>query len=118
MDQIKSAILKGHTEILDADLSAYFDTIPHGRLMKLVARRVSDGTMLGLVKAWLRSPIYERDKDGTTRTLPNQKGTPQGGVISPLLANLYLNELDHAVPQRTQGQAIMVRYADELPASF
>ena len=114
MDQIKSAILKGHTEILDADLSAYFDTIPHGRLMKLVARRVSDGTMLRLVKAWLRSPIVERDKDGTTRTLPNRKGTPQGGVISPLLANLYLNDLDHAVPQRTQGQAVMVRYADDF----
>lgn len=114
MDQIKSAILKGHTEILDADLSAYFDTIPHGRLMKLVARRVSDGTMLGLVKAWLRTPVVERDKDGTTRTLPNKTGTPQGGVISPLLANLYLNDLDHAVPQRTQGQAVMVRYADDF----
>lgn len=114
MDQIKSAILQGRTEILDADLSAYFDTIPHGRLMKLVARRVSDGTMLGLVKAWLRSPIVERDQDGTTRTLPNKQGTPQGGVISPLLANLYLNDLDHAVPERTQGQAVMVRYADDF----
>lgn len=114
MDQIKSAILRGHTEILDADLSAYFDTIPHGRLMKLVARRVSDGTMLGLVKAWLRSPVVERDKNGTTRTLPNKSGTPQGGVISPLLANLYLNDLDHAVPERTQGQAVMVRYADDF----
>ncbi len=114
MDQIKSAILAGRTEILDADLSAYFDTIPHGRLMKLVARRVSDGTLLGLIKAWLRSPIVERDEDGTTRTLPNKQGTPQGGVISPLLANLYLNDLDHAVPERTQGQAVMVRYADDF----
>jgi group II intron reverse transcriptase/maturase len=114
MDQIKSAILRGHTEILDADLSAYFDTIPHGRLMKLVARRVSDGTMLRLVKAWLRSPIVERDDNGKTRTLPNKTGTPQGGVISPLLANLYLNDLDHAVPERTQNQAVMVRYADDF----
>jgi RNA-directed DNA polymerase len=114
MDQIKSAILRGHTEILDADLSAYFDTIPHGRLMKLVARRVSDGTMLRLVKAWLRSPIVERDDNGKTRTLPNKTGTPQGGVISPLLANLYLNDLDHAVPERTQNQAVMVRYADSV----
>jgi RNA-directed DNA polymerase len=114
MDQIKSAILAGRTEMLDADLSAYFDSIPHGRLMKLVARRVSDGTMLGLIKAWLRSPIVERDEDGTTRTLPNKQGTPQGGVISPLLANLYLNDLDHAVPNRTQGHAVMVRYADDF----
>ena len=114
MDQIRDAIFRGRTEILDADLSAYFDTIPHGRLMKLVARRVSDGSILRLVKAWLRSPIIERDKEGTTRTLPNKKGTPQGGVISPLLANLYLNDLDHAVPERTQGQAVMVRYADDF----
>ena len=114
MDQIKSAIRRGHTEILDADLSAYFDTIAHGKLMKLVARRVSDGAMLRLVKAWLRSPIVERDKDGTTRTVPNKTGTPQGGVISPLLANLYLNDLDHAVPERTQHQAVMVRYADDF----
>jgi RNA-directed DNA polymerase len=114
MDQIRSAILRGHSEILDADLSAYFDTIPHGRLRKMVARRVSDGAILRLVKAWLRSPIVERDKDGTTRALPNKQGTPQGGVISPLLANLYLNDLDHAVPERTQNQAVMVRYADDF----
>lgn len=114
MAQITSAILRGHTEILDADLSAYFDTIPHGRLMKLVARRVSDGTMLRLVKAWLRSPIVEGDNNGKTRSVPNKKGTPQGGVISPLLANLYLNDLDHAVPERTQNQAVMVRYADDF----
>lgn len=114
MDQIQSAILTGRTEILDADLSAYFDSIPHVRLLKLVARRVSDGTMLRLVKAWLRSPIVESDKEGTTRTLPNKKGTPQGGVISPLLANLYLNDLDHAVPKGTQNQAVMVRYADDF----
>ena len=114
MAQITSAILRGHTEILDADLSAYFDTIPHGRLMKLVACRVSDGTMLRLVKAWLRSPIVEGDNNGKTRSVPNKKGTPQGGVISPLLANLYLNDLDHAVPERTQNQAVMVRYADDF----
>ena len=114
MDQIKDAILAGRTEILDADLSAYFDTIPHARLMKLVSRRVSDGSMLRLVKAWLRSPIVERDRDGTTRTLPNKQGTPQGGVISPMLANLYLNDLDHQVPQRTKGAAVMVRYADDF----
>lgn len=114
MDQIKSAILAGRTEILDADLSAYFDTIPHGRLMKLVARRVSDGTMLGLIKAWLRSAVVESDQDGTTRTLPNKQGTPQGGVISPLLANLYLNDLDHQVPKGTCGAAVMVRYADDF----
>ena len=73
--------------------------------------------MLRLVKAWLRSPIVEGDNNGKTRSVPNKKGTPQGGVISPLLANLYLKDLDHAVPERTQNQAVMVRYADDFVES-
>ena len=70
---------------------------PHRELMKMVAKRVSDGSILRLIKSWLRAPIVEEDKDGTQRVVPNRCGTPQGGVISPLLANVYLNPLDHGV---------------------
>ena len=82
--------------------------------MKAVARRVSDGSVLRLLKSWLRAPIVEEDKDGTKRVIPNRRGTPQGGVISPLLANLYLNPLDHGVNGKRPGPAQMVRYADDF----
>jgi RNA-directed DNA polymerase len=111
---IKEAVHHGYVEIIDADLSKYFDTIPHRELMKAVAKRVSDGSVLRLIKSWLRAPIVEEDRDGTKRVIPNRCGTPQGGVISPLLANLYLNPLDHAVNEKTEGQARMVRYADDF----
>lgn len=110
--EIQKAVQQGYVEIIDADLSKYFDTIPHRGLMKLVARRVSDGSVLRLIKSWLRAPIVEVDKDGKRRVIPNRCGTPQGGVISPLLANLYLNALDHGV--NDTGQARMVRYADDF----
>ncbi len=112
--EIQQAVRRGYVEIIDADLSKYFDTIPHRELMKAVARRVSDGSVLRLLKSWLRAPIVEEDKDGTKRVLPNRCGTPQGGVISPLLANLYLNPLDHGVNGKTPGPAQMVRYADDF----
>jgi group II intron reverse transcriptase/maturase len=112
--EIQQAVQHGYTEIIDADLSKYFDTIPHRELMKAVARRVSDGRVLRLLKSWLRAPIAEEDKDGTQRVTPNRRGTPQGGVISPLLANLYLNPLDHGVNDKTSSQARMVRYADDF----
>jgi RNA-directed DNA polymerase len=105
---------QGYVEIIDADLSKCFDTIPHRELMKAVARRVSDGSLLRLIKSWLRAPVVEEDKDGTRRVLPNRCGTPQGGVLSPLLANLYLNPLDHGVNEQTGQQAQMVRYADDF----
>jgi group II intron reverse transcriptase/maturase len=92
----------------------FFDTIPHRGLMKAVARRISDGSVLRLIKSWLRAPVVEEDKDGTKRVTPNRRGTPQGGVISPLLSNLYLNPLDHGVNEKTSGQARMVRYADDF----
>jgi len=112
--EIQQAVQRGYVEIIDADLSKYFDTIPHRELMKAVARRVSDGSVLRLLKSWLRAPIVEEDQDGTKRVIPNRRGTPQGGVISPLLANLYLNPLDHGVNEQTSGQARMVRYADDF----
>jgi group II intron reverse transcriptase/maturase len=112
--EIQQAVRRGYVEIIDADLSKYFDTIPHRELMKAVARRVSDGSVLRLLKSWLRAPIMEEDKDGTKRVIPNRCGTPQGGVISPLLANLYLNPLDHGVNGKIPGPAQMVRYADDF----
>jgi len=114
IDEIHRAVKKGYVEIIDADLSKYFDTIPHRQLMKAVARRVSDGRVLRLIKSWLRAPIVEEEKDGTKRVIPNRRGTPQGGVISPILANLYLDPLDHGVNEKTNGQARMVRYADDF----
>jgi group II intron reverse transcriptase/maturase len=112
--EIQQAVQRGYVETIDADLSKYFDTIPHRERMKAVARRVSDGSVLRLIKSWRRAPMVEEDKDGTKRVIPNRRGTPQGGVISPLLANLYLNPLDHGVNEKTSGQARMVRYADDF----
>lgn len=115
MSAIVEAISRGNFEIIDADLSGYFDSIPHPELMGMVARRVSDGKMLGLIRSWLEAPIEERDsKTGKTRRWKNRCGTPQGGVISPLLANLYLNGLDWAVNERCQLKPVMVRYADDF----
>lgn len=112
--EIEQATRQGYVEIIDADLTKYFDTIPHRELLKAVARRVRDGSVLRLVKSWLRAPVVEEDKEGTRRVNPNLCGTPQGGVISPLLANLYLNPLDHGVNGNTSGRARLVRYADDF----
>ena len=85
---------KGRNEVIEADLSNYFGEIPHAELMKSIARRVSNGRMLGLIKAWLEMPVVEEDgKGGTRRTnraRKDRKGTPQGAPISPLLSNIYM----------------------------
>jgi group II intron reverse transcriptase/maturase len=114
LEEIVRALRSGRLEVVDADLSKYFDTIPHDRLMKLVAGRTSDGSLLHLIKEWLDAPIVE-ESQGKKHVLPNRCGVPQGGVISPLLANLYLNALDWAVndPQ-LRGQPVLVRYADDF----
>lgn len=115
MDTVREALLSGKEEVVDADLSSYFDPIPHHELLRLVAKRVSDGGMLRLIKEWLRAPIVEEDRDTERRkVLPNRCGTPQGGVISPLLANLHLDDLDHAVNEKCEQKPTMVRYADDL----
>lgn len=114
LDQIVSALRSGRLEVVDADLSQYFDTIPHDRLMKLVARRTSDGSLLHLIRQWLDAPVLE-EGEGKRHLLPNKQGVPQGGVISPLLANLYLNALDWAVNDPSvRGQPVLVRYADDF----
>jgi RNA-directed DNA polymerase len=114
MEAIRDSVRTGRVEVLDADLSKFFDTIPHRQLMQEVARRVSDGAILALIKAWLRAPIVEEDADGKRKVTPNRQGTPQGGVISPLLANIYLNPLDHQINESNQRRHRMIRYADDF----
>ena len=92
--QVHSLVNTGHTEVVDADLSGYFDSIPHAELMKSVARRISDKQILHLIKLWLVAPVEETDERGrkhrTTRNKDEGRGCPQGAPISPLLANLYM----------------------------
>ena len=102
------ALLKtGHHWVVDADLKSYFDTIPHERLMALVKAHVADGRVLALVESFLRAGVLEEAKGWQ----PTECGTPQGGVISPLLANLYLDPFDH---QMARAGWELVRYADDF----
>ena len=90
--KVHELLMAGYTDVVDADLSKYFDTIPHAELMPCVARRIVDRRLLHLIKLWLTAPVVERTGRGNwTSRGANQRGTPQGGVVSPLLANLYLN---------------------------
>jgi len=120
MGDISYALYKGHTEVIDADLSKYFDTIPHAKLLAVVAERIADGGILHLIKLWLKAPVVEKGEDGKDRTSGgkgNRRGTPQGGVISPLLANLYLHLLDRIWERHNlEGRygARLVRYADDM----
>jgi RNA-directed DNA polymerase len=115
LDAIREALEAGMYWVIDADVTAYFDTIPHDRLMKTVAQRVVDRAMLALVKRFLEAPVIdERDGGRSHRT---RQGTPQGGVISPLLANVYLHLLDRSFRLRVQRGELsgrLVRYADDF----
>jgi group II intron reverse transcriptase/maturase len=121
VEDVTYAMNTGYTEVIDADLSKYFDTIPHANLMAVVAERICDGEILRLIQMWLKAPIMEVDKDGTKRNVGggkgNRKGTPQGGVISPLLSNLYLHILDRIWERKNLQQRLgarIVRYADDI----
>jgi group II intron reverse transcriptase/maturase len=121
VDDVAKAMNTGYSEIIDADLSKYFDTIPHANLMATVAERICDGEILRLIQKWLKAPIMEQDKDGTKRNIGggkgNRTGTPQGGVISPLLSNLYLHILDRIWERNNLQQRLgarIVRYADDI----
>ncbi len=119
VDDVSYAMNTGYTEIIDADISKYFDTIPHAKLMAVVAERICDGAILRLIQMWLKAPVMEEDKDGAKRNIGGGKGkgTPQGGVISPLLANLYLHILDRIWERRQLQQRLgarIVRYADDI----
>ena len=115
---VHQALQAGYTDVVDADLAKYFDTIPHVDLLKSVARRVSDGAMLHLLRLWLDVPSEERDADGHVRkTKSRGHGTPQGGVISPLLANVYMHRFLRAWRERGMErhlQAKVVSYADDF----
>lgn len=118
---VHKLINTGHGEIVDADLSGYFDSIPHAELLKSVARRVVDGAMLHLIKMWLEAPVEETDERGnkhrSTRNRDEGRGTPQGAPISPLLSNLYMRRFVLGWKKRgheTRLRAHIVNYADDL----
>jgi RNA-directed DNA polymerase len=120
VEAVHELLNRGYTEVVDADLSRYFDTIPHDQLMRSVARRIVDKDILKLIKMWLKAPVEETDTDGKKRMTGgkrNKQGTPQGGVISPLLANLYLNRfLKHwrLTEQGRKLKAHVIAYADDF----
>lgn len=111
---IKQNLQQGKVEVLDADLSGYFDTIPHDKLKKTLELRISDKRIIWLINLWLKSPVIENGK----RNKPQDKGTPQGGVISPLLANVYMHLIDRIVnnPKSlfSRSGIKIVRYADDF----
>ncbi len=118
---VHKLINTGHRGIVDADLSSYFDSIPHADLMRSVARRVVDGAMLHLIKMWLEAPVEETDERGNKRrSLRNRdegRGTPQGAPISPLLSNLYMRRFVlgwKELGYEARWQASIVNYADDL----
>jgi len=112
---VRESVVRGMEWVIDADVSKCFDTIPHGKLMKVVASRVVDGSMLALVRMFLAAPVID-EREGGRRTRPRM-GTPQGGPASPLLANIYLHLLDRNFRkhvERGELQGRLVRYADDL----
>jgi len=118
VNDVSLQLRSGKTQVIDTDISKYFDTIPHEKLLKLVAKRIVDKNILRLIKMWLKAPVVEED-GGKKKYKGNDKGTPQGGVISPLLANIYLNVLDTIWKlKRVQERlgARLIRYADDAVA--
>ena len=118
LEEIRGHLQAGYQVVYDADLKSYFDTIPHEQLITCLHRRIADRSVLKLTRMWLETPVVDKDDEGKTTTVKPTAGTPQGGVISPLLANLYLHQFDKAFngPQgpRTRYNARLVRYADDF----
>jgi RNA-directed DNA polymerase len=117
---VHTALRQGYTDVVDADLTKYFDTIPHSDLLRAVARRVSDGRVMHLLRSWLKAPVAECDDAGRWRRTGGKRhayGTPQGGVVSPLLANIYFNRFLKAWRERKVGERLKARvisYADDF----
>jgi RNA-directed DNA polymerase len=121
VEQVNRLLHQGYTHVVDADLSGYFDSIPHAELMQSLARRIVDGSMLHLLKMWLQAPVEETDARGkrhrTTRNKDDGRGTPQGAPISPLLANVYMRRFVlgwNLLGHQTRLQARIVNYADDF----
>lgn len=120
VQEVHRLLRQGRTEVVDADLSKYFDTIPHAELMKSIARRVGDNAVLHLIKMWLKVPVEEKDEQGRPKFSGGKRskqGTPQGGVISPLLANIYINRLLRVFGKSDLMKrcgAKIVNYADDF----
>jgi RNA-directed DNA polymerase len=120
VQKVDELLHQGYTDVVDADLSKYFDTIPHSELLQCVARRIVDKHMLHLIKMWLKVPVEEEDETGKKRLTggkDNDRGTPQGGVVSPLLANLYMNRMLKGwrkTGRAEQFRARIVNYADDF----
>ena len=118
--KVHKLLCGGYTDVVDADLSKYFDTIPHAELLECVARRIADRQVLHVIKMWLKTPVEERDENGKRRMTGgkrSKRGTPQGGVISPLLANLYMNRFLKYWRQKGKGvewRAVIINYADDF----
>ena len=120
VQEVHRALCAGHTEVIDADVSQYFDTVPHCDLMRSLARRISDRKLLRLLKMWLKAPVAERTEGGGWRFSGGKRatrGTPQGGVVSPLLANVYMNRFLKVFRLRGLDRrygARLVNYADDF----
>jgi group II intron reverse transcriptase/maturase len=121
VEEVRTLLKAGFREVVDADLSGYFDSIPHAELTQCVARRVSDKAILHLIKMWLVAPVEEKDRKGhvhrTTRNKDEGRGSPQGSPISPLLANLYMRRFVLGWKQlghQQKFQARIVNYADDF----
>jgi RNA-directed DNA polymerase len=118
VDAIREHLAGGYQEVYDADLKSYFDTIPHDQLLKALQMRITDRSVLALIRSWLEAPIVESDEQGRTTARRSTQGSPQGGVISPLLANVYLHWFEHLFHRPdgpgTWAKAHLVRYADDF----
>jgi RNA-directed DNA polymerase len=118
LEAVREQLRAGRCAVYDADLEGYFDSIPHEKLIACLRMRIVDGSVLRLIKQWLKAPVVENEQGGKRKVKRNDKGTPQGGVISPLLANIYLHWFDHlfcrADGPGSWAQAKLVRYCDDF----
>lgn len=118
LEAVRASLKRGQHQVYDADLAGYFDSIPHDKLMACLEMRIADRTVLKLIRMWLQAPIIETDEQGRQRGHRSRRGSPQGGVISPLLSNVYLHWLDKrfhmADGPGCWAKATLIRFADDF----